>query len=270
MFVDDLSMPSPERYGAQPPIELLRQLIDHRAWYDQTEKGRPRKEVMDLDFIAAMGAAGGGRHPVTPRLLRHFNVISINHFSEAVLLRIFGILMEEHIKRNGLLGGAAGKTLRSAVAASVDVLLFAQRELKPTPAKSHYLFNLRDLARVTQGLQMIRQEELGNDSKRAVRLWVHEVARVFSDRLTSEDDQRALFDRLAFATREKLREDLQGALRPDFGEAEEGWSIMTKRILFTELGSRRRALEEVLPPGREALQQHLQKLLEDFNSTEKK
>ena len=95
-------------------------------------------------------------------------------------------------------------------------------------------------------------------------------ASCFSDRLTSEDDQRALFDRLIFATREKLREDLQGALRHDFGEAEEGWSIMAKRILFTELGSRRRVLEEVLPPGREALQQHLQQLLEDFNLTEKR
>ena len=123
--------------------------MDHRAWYDQTEKGRPRKEVMDLDFVAAMGAAGGGRHPVTPRLLRHFNIISVHHFSDTVLLRIFGTLMEEHIKKNGLLGSPGGKTLRSAVAASVDVLLFAQRELKPTPTKSHYLFNLRDLTRVT-------------------------------------------------------------------------------------------------------------------------
>ena len=72
-FVDDINMPALEKYGAQPPNELLRQIIDQKGFYDL--KKFLFMEVSDCVFISSCAPPGGGRNPVTPRLFRHFNMI---------------------------------------------------------------------------------------------------------------------------------------------------------------------------------------------------
>jgi len=124
IFVDDLNMPQLEKYGAQPPIELLRQCIDQRGWYEYKDKEKQFKELIDVNFVAAMGPPGGGKNPVTPRYLRHFNIFAINNFDEAVLQRIFTKLMDWHVKKNNL-GGEVARALAASVAGSVDVFIFA-------------------------------------------------------------------------------------------------------------------------------------------------
>ncbi|XP_054472107.1 dynein axonemal heavy chain 1 [Anoplopoma fimbria] len=193
LFIDDLNMPMLETYGAQPPIELLRQWMDHGGWYDRKQIGT-FKHIVDINFACAMGPPGGGRNPITQRFTRHFNFLSFTEMEDASKKMIFSTILGSWMDGN-MSKKQPGRPVpviqplnEPLVDATIRVYATITSQLLPTPAKSHYTFNLRDLSKVFQGILMAEAGMI-EDKLQLLQLWYHESCRVFRDRLVCAEDR---------------------------------------------------------------------------------
>ncbi|KRX05785.1 P-loop containing nucleoside triphosphate hydrolase [Pseudocohnilembus persalinus] len=214
IFIDDTNMPQYDKYGAQPPIELLRQFMDQGGWY---KKDRNLIQIIDTQLICAMGPPGGGRNEVTPRFLRHFNTLCTVESSQQELNLIFSSLMKWHIQKQDINLDLHDR-YQQCVEASIEMYDQICKNLRPTPAKSVYLFNQRDLSRVIQGMMLLEKNQINvaDGYQKVARLWIHELNRVFYDRLKFEEDQNWYYNTLNSVLRSKLKDDMKNILKQKY------------------------------------------------------
>ncbi|KAK5609612.1 Dynein heavy chain 2, axonemal [Crenichthys baileyi] len=181
-FLDDLNMPAHDLFGSQPPLELMRFWIDYGFWYDR-QKQTP-KYVKDMFLLASMGPPGGGRTQISARFQSSFNLINMTFPNESQIKSIFGSMINQKLQLFNEEVKPVGETVTQA---TLELYNAVSAEFLPTPAKIHYLFNLRDISKVFQGL--LRAHPDYQDTQNDItRLWIHECFRVFSDRLVNQSD----------------------------------------------------------------------------------
>lgn len=229
IFIDDLNMPAKDTYGTQPPLELLRQYFDHKNWYDL--KTNSPIFLNNLLLIAAMGLVGGSGQELCSRFLHHFSIFSLNEIPDESVSKIFTNVLFLGYKNNGFSNDVA-IYVNQIVSASLEIYKSSLKNLRPIPAKSHYVFNLRDFARVIFGCALLKKES-AEIKYIFPKLWVHEILRIFCDRLTEKLDKDWMYEKLRNCVGEYFKEDFDSVFQP-LGKGEYGKTPETvlKDLMF--------------------------------------
>jgi dynein heavy chain len=254
VFIDDLNMPFKEEYGAQPPIEILRQMFILTplgyGWYDR--KGWEFRQIIDTHMLAAMCPPGAGKNDITDRYSRMFNLFFVTPFDDESLNRIFTTVVNKFMAVMGrdVVGNTPG-----AVAATLEVYNTVLKDFLPTPAKSHYTFNMRDVSKVFQGICQCTRESLPKVED-LIKCWMHECERIFKDRLTTKQDMMAFFN--------LCKRQMDKHFKKAYDQV-----VKLEPIIFTDFVDPKAANVYKECDDHDKLREKAAECLEDFNSTSK-
>ncbi|XP_033874385.3 dynein axonemal heavy chain 8-like [Acipenser ruthenus] len=193
IFIDDISLPESQCCG-----ELLRQVLDDKVLVKHSKPFEWR-QIEALVVQAAMSLPeypSDSTHSISQRLLRHFAVLNLP-FPEGSKLSqvIFSILQANMMKNDGQ--QLEGNLHNVLVSASCSILESIKRSLRPSAdqGRQHYLFSLREIARVFQCLCNLSYERR-EDTFMVLCFWKHEMRHVVGDRLCQYADLNWFHDQL--------------------------------------------------------------------------
>ena len=155
VFLDDFSMPQINEWQDQITLEITRQLIDFRGFYflDKEERGNP-KWITGLQFLAAMNHPTNGRNDVPNRIKRLFFALNVPPPSDKAVEGIYGRILQELLPKKKYSEEVIGM-IQPIVEATIQLWMGASSKLMPTPTKFHYVFTIRELARVFGGMARV-------------------------------------------------------------------------------------------------------------------
>ncbi|XP_049809049.1 dynein beta chain, ciliary [Schistocerca nitens] len=240
-FVDDMNMPEVDAYGTVQPHTLIRQHLDYSHWYDRTKLSL--KDIHNCQYVACMNPTAGS-FTINPRLQRHFCVFAVSFPGTESLNTIYQSILSQHLTDPDYrFPSTVWRLTVNVVAASLILHHKVAQVFLPTAVKFHYLFNLRDLSSVFQGL-LFSQGDCVTAPTDLVRLWMHETQRVYGDKLTDEKDIEA-FAKMQLDIVKKNFEDMdeslvlekpnlfchfaQGIGEPKYMPVKE-WDVLTKLL----------------------------------------
>jgi dynein heavy chain len=186
IFIDDINMPEINNWGDQVTGEITRQLMESQGFYSLDRPG-DWVAIVDLFFLGAMMHPGGGRNDIPSRLKRQFVVINSTIPSDVSVDKIFGTMITGHFCESRGFNADVIEMAKKFPSLTRRIWQSTKTKMLPTPAKFHYIFNLRDLSRIVEGMLNSKSEAITSD-KLLLNLWEHECSRVLPDRFITPED----------------------------------------------------------------------------------
>lgn len=184
-FIDDLNMPEVDTYGTVQPHTILRQHIDYGHWYDRIKLSL--KDIHNIQYVSCMNPTAGA-FTIDSRLQRHFCVFAVSFPTYQALERIYQTILIQHLQTPHLsVPSSVVKICDQLVTASLTFHQKMAVTYLPTAIKFHYVFNLRDLSNIYQGILFTTGACLPTPND-LIRLWLHEATRVYCDKLVEKKD----------------------------------------------------------------------------------
>lgn len=166
-------------------------MIDKGGVYDRKELFW--KSIQATSILACSAPPGGGRNKLTQRFTRHFNILNVPQPTRLTLMKIFESILSGFLESK-LFDDEIKRSVTDITTSTIDVYERILKEKLPIPSKFHYTFNLRDVSKVFQGLLMVLPQSV-KGAENFTKLWIHEIQRVFYDRLVNDED-RVWFENL--------------------------------------------------------------------------
>lgn len=186
VFVDDINMPLINEWKDQIANEIVRQAIAEEGFYSLDKPG-DFINLADMQYLAAMPHPGGGRNDIPERLKRRFSVFNCTLPANSSIDLIFQTLGCGYFTAERGFTGEVIDTVTKLVEITRQLWQDVKVKMLPTPAKFHYVFNLRDISRIWGGMLMIAADEC-TATKDILGLWRHECSRVIADRFVDLKD----------------------------------------------------------------------------------
>ncbi|GAB1598225.1 dynein axonemal heavy chain 10 isoform X2 [Argonauta hians] len=208
IFIDDMNMPQVDLYGTQQSIALLKLLLEKGGIYDRG-KDLNWKNMKDIGYVAAMGKAGGGRNETDPRFVSLFACFNMTFPSDESLFCIYNSILSGHVAQ---FSQEINQIVKSITKITLELYKFVVQELPPTPSKFHYIFNLRDLSRIYNGLCRTMPERFST-TEQFLRVWRNECLRVFCDRLITMEDKSLIEGEIQHLISEDYKRHVEYVMR---------------------------------------------------------